>query len=70
MQPPHKECHVVSEFRVRCLTAGAKGAVIVCISAEENLFDEKASRFLQDGMWMGGKCGSFSQGFNVTGRNL
>jgi hypothetical protein len=70
MQPPHKQRHMAAKFGIRGVPACAKGAVIVCISAEENLFDEKAGRFLQNCLRMIRKRGRLSQGVNVTDSNL
>ena len=58
------------QFGIRGVLACAKGLVIVCISAEENLLDEKAGRFLQNRLRMMRKRGRLSQGVNITDGNL
>jgi hypothetical protein len=70
MQPLHEERHMVPQFGIRGIPACAKGAVIVRILAEENLFDEKAGRFLQNRLRMIRKRSRLSQGVNVTDSNL
>ncbi len=70
MRPSHEKRHMVPQFGIRGVPVCAKRPVIVCILAEENLFDEKAGRVLQNCLRMIRKRGRLSQGVNVTDSNL
>jgi hypothetical protein len=61
---------MVSQFGIRDAPACAKGPVIVCILAEENLFDEKAGGFPQNCLGIMCKRNSLLQGVNVTDSDL